>query len=226
MTNLSLQHVIYWIFIAMISVFLTACAETTYTRFNEDSEALSFSTRTVSVEISPDFYNNFPNCTLILPSEAKIELAPIKELVEASLARFFTKKITRVIDGPTRNIHARRNSIDLTLPSDQKELAELLNCDAVVRTRIVNAGKTYLMVWSQVQIALEVIMIRVRDNKLLWRASHVADRSRGGIPLSPLGIVMDTFTSTNFSMDVEVMESVIDDAARRITRSLPNARIL
>jgi hypothetical protein len=67
-------------------------------------------------------------------------------------------------------------------------------------------------------------MLRAADGHVLWKARHIADRSDGGLPLSPIGIAVDTFTSAQFSSDREISESVVDDAVRRLVRSLPNAR--
>ena len=67
-------------------------------------------------------------------------------------------------------------------------------------------------------------MLRATDGHVLWRARHIANRSDGGIPLSPIGIAVDAFSSAQFSSDREIAESVVDDAVRRLVRSLPNAR--
>ena len=49
--------------------------------------------------------------------------------------------------------------------------------------------------------------------------------SDGGLPFSPIGIVIDTYSSALFSSDREIAESVVDDALRRLVRSLPDARV-
>ena len=68
-------------------------------------------------------------------------------------------------------------------------------------------------------------MLRAADGHVLWRARHIADRSGGGLPVSPIGIVIDTYSSAQFSSDREIAESVVDDALRRLVRSLPDARV-
>jgi hypothetical protein len=98
-----------------------------------------------------------------------------------------------------------------------------LGCDAFVTMEVIGPGQSYLVVWSEVRIGIEVRMIRAGDRRLLWRARHIAGRSEGGLPISPAGFVMDAFSSTRFSADREIVDSVIDDAVRRIVASLPNA---
>lgn len=67
-------------------------------------------------------------------------------------------------------------------------------------------------------------MVRVSDGHMLWRARHVASRSEGGLPLSPVSLVVETFASTQFSSDREVAASVVDDALRRVVATIPDAR--
>jgi hypothetical protein len=67
-------------------------------------------------------------------------------------------------------------------------------------------------------------MLRAADGHVLWKARHIADRSDGGLSLSPIGIAVDTYSSTQFLSDREISDSVVDDAVRRIVRSLPDAR--
>jgi len=45
------------------------------------------------------------------------------------------------------------------------------------------------------------------------------------LPFSPIGIVVDTYSSAQFSSDREIPESVVNDAVRRLVRSLPDARV-
>ena len=74
------------------------------------------------------------------------------------------------------------------------------------------------------RIGIEVKMVRAGNGQLLWRARHVANRSEGGIPFTPIGVVVDGYSSTRFSADREIIDSVVDDAVRRLVASLPNAR--
>ena len=80
--------------------------------------------------------------------------------------------------------------------------------------------------WSQVEIGIEVTMQRANDDKILWRARHIADRSEGGLPFSPIGFVIDAYSSVKFSTNREIAISVIDDTIRAITSSIPNTRHL
>ncbi|MBT8001469.1 MAG: hypothetical protein HN578_00990, partial [Rhodospirillales bacterium] len=94
------------------------------------------------------------------------------------------------------------------------------NCSSYLRSRVIGSGKTNLLVWSQIQVGIEVAMIRATDGVVLWRARHMAQRSDGGLPLTPIGAIVDAYTSIKFSSDREITESMIDDTVRRIVKSI------
>ena len=121
---------------------------------------------------------------------------------------------------------ARRMACDLVRSEDRLALAEALDCDTIVVTELTGADHSFLLVWSEVRIGLDVRLVRIRDQRVLWRGRHVADRSAGGLPLSPLGIAAQAFSSVRFSSDPEVWHSVLDDAVRRIVSTLPDARTI
>jgi hypothetical protein len=210
--------------IVAMTMMLTACAQTTYVDLKKDEPIPGSPVRTVGVQIDRAFINEFPDCTIILEPETGPGLQQFKPLVEEALGRHLTRRFTRVIDAVERRQITRQSALDLRHPQDRQDLAKIAQCDTFLRARVVGPGKTYLVVWSQVQIGIEVTMMRAHDKKLLWRARHMADRSEGGIPFSPLGVVIDAYSSVRFTSDREIEESVIDDAVRRLVRSIPNSR--
>ena len=203
---------------------LTACAQTEYVTFGEAGERIpNPASRTVMVEITDAYHDDYPDCVVVMPPAAAPGLKRFPELVEASLSLHLTRKIARVVSGAERDLAARRMAADLVNPDDLDAFMGALGCDAVVTSRVLGPGRTFAVVWSQVRIGLEVRMTRTRDRRLLWRARHIAERSEGGIPFSPLGVVVDGITSARFAADREIVDSVVDDAVRRIVASLPDA---
>jgi hypothetical protein len=203
---------------------LVGCADTAYVELGKEPAPALNQGRTVAVEIDRSYLHDFPECTVILKPSAPPQLKEFEPIVEAALSRHFPRKLSRVIDPAERRRIARRHASDLRLRGDQIELAANAHCETLLNTRIVGPGSTYLLVWSQVQIGIEITITRAQDDRILWRARHVADRSEGGIPLSPIGVVFDAYTSTRFSTDRDITESVVDDAIRRIVKALPDAR--
>lgn len=212
-----------WMVVLLPALVVSACAKTEYVGYDDKNAAdRIFAERTVMVEIDREYYRDYPDCVVVMPPKVNNGLKRIATMVEESLSLRLSSKISRVISGAERDLAARRMAIDLTNQDDIDVFVNYLGCDALLRTTVAGPGKTYLIVWSQVRIGLDVKMIRVRDHHLLWRARHVADRSEGGIPFTPFGAVMDGYSSANFSADREIVDSVVDDAVRRIVASLPD----
>lgn len=208
-----------------IGFVAAACARTDYVGFNKGTaSAPGFPIRTVAVEVDDAYFGNFPDCTIIMPTRAAAGLENFKPLVEEALGHHMTKKVSRIVNHTERDLRARQNALDILHIQDRGELAKATECPTLLFSRVVGPGHTYLVVWSQVKIGLEVVMVRAEDGHVLWKARHIADRSDGGLPLSPIGIAIDSFSSAQFSSDREIAESVVDDAVRRLIRSLPDAR--
>ncbi len=219
-------HLNATILILVMGISLAACARTNYVEYDKETRSVpGLPMRTVAVEVDDAYFGEFPDCTIIMPSRAAEGLGKFKPLVEEALAHQLTKKVSRVVGSKERDLRARQAALEVDRIEDRKELAAATGCKTLLYSRVVGPGHTYLVVWSQVQIGLEVVMLRATDGHVLWKARHIADRSDGGLPLSPIGFAVDTYSSTQFSSDGEIAESVVDDAVRRLVRSLPDARV-
>ncbi len=210
------------LFLAMI-LLLSACAETRYVKYDQSEEGSDFPWRTVAYEVDAEFYSSYPNCALVMPVKSSPGLERLSGLVETSLSRNLTRKITRVIGPRRRDFAIRRLAVEPDNPDDRRVLAETLGCDSLVTAEVIDPGSDYLVVWSRARIGLDVKLFRAGDGRILWRARNSTSRSEGGIPFSPFGVVMDAFSTARFSSDKELAESMIDDAIRRLVTSLPDA---
>ena len=212
--------------ILAIGFVVTACARTSYVGYDKETASVpGVPLRTVAVQVDDAYFSDFPDCTIIMPTRTAAGLENFKPLVEEALGHHMTKKVSRVVGRTERDMRARQASLEVGRTKDRKGLAEATECKTLLYSRVVGPGHTNLVVWSQIQIGLEVVMLRAADGHVLWRARHIADRSDGGLPVSPIGIVIDAYSSAQFSSDREIAESVVDDALRRLVRSLPDARV-
>ncbi len=210
--------------LALIAGLVLGCAETRYAAYSDVAGMTELPYRTVVFEIGRAFYTDFPDCALIMPPAPTKGDGRFAALVEMALGRYLTGKFTRVINPTERDIVARRIAADLSQLEDRLALAEEVRCDSFVFTDLLGPRSKNLIVWSQIRVGLEVRMVRASDGHLLWRARHVASRSEGGLPLSPVSLVMETISSTRFSSDHEITASVVDDALRRLVATIPDAR--
>lgn len=212
------NHLIMAAIIILLS--LAGCTRTQYVALgNENSSPIS-PLRQVGFKTAPSLANNLPDCTIILKTETRPNLQKLGPVVEEALSRHLSRKLGRVVDAADRVGLAQRAALDLVHKPDIQALAQLTNCSTYLRSRVVGSGKTNLLVWSQIQVGIEVAMVQAVDSKVLWRARHMAQRSDGGVPLTPIGAIVDAYTSIKFSSDREITESMIDDTVRRIVKSI------
>jgi hypothetical protein len=208
--------------IMSIILFAAACAETRYVKFGDADDATNSPYRIVKVDMSEELVKNYPDCVTIMPVTGKNRGSKGSQLVELSLTRHLRQRITRVIGPFERDFMARRMAADLNNGIDTRDVLKALHCDSLLSVEVLEPEASSMLVWSEIRLGLDVKLIRWEDEKILWRAEHIGQRSGGGFPISLFGIVTDTYRSANFASDKELIHSMIDDVVRRIVESIPN----
>ncbi len=169
------------------------------------------------------FYRDPPECVVVMPPPDRGASASVTANVEAAVARHLRDKVRRVIGPLDRRRAERRLALDLNDAGDRRRLARRERCDAFVRWRVIGSSSENFLVWSHRDVGLDVEMFRDPD-RTLWKASHVAHRSDGGVPLSPLAAPFAIYEAARFSKDLDILPSMIDDIMRRLVVSLPDLR--
>ena len=103
-----------------------------------------------------------------------------------------------------RDQFARKLAIDPTPPKDRMRFAQATRCDTAVEIVTKGLETTFMVVWAQAKLHLAMRLVRARDGKELWRAAHVASRSKGTIPLSPVSFPIGAFSAGRFRGDQDV----------------------
>ena len=207
-------------------LFLAACAETTYVGYQGEEASPGMFSRQVEFKVSKAFYRDPPDCVVVLPSAAsdKVQGDGRGRAIEAALARQLSDRVNRVIGPNERDRLDRRLALDLSRPSDRRVFARQVRCGFFVQAKPWGGASINAVIWTQARVGLEVMMTRAGDGAVLWQARHVATRSGGGLPLSPFSIVSNAFMAARLNADGDVPLSLIDDALRRMVRTLPNTR--
>ena len=195
---------------------------TTYSPYQNNNQANPLFDRTVTFYVGGQFHRTPPDCTMVLPVLGAPE--PLAHAVERSLAQHLAGRVPRVIDGFERRRAERRHAMNVGHPGDRRRLAEMLRCDVFMRAQVIEAGDDYVVFWSRRRLGLELLMTRVLDDVVIWKARHVANRSDGGVPFSLIGIAVAGLKATQLQADHDVPDSLIDDAIRRMMVTLPDVR--
>lgn len=213
-----------WIALVGGGLMIAACTQTNYGPYGRSSDPLNPLERSIEFEVTDAFYGDPPRCAFVLPFEGKASGTVEPEDVERSLARQLSVRLDRVIGPLERRRLVRDLAVDLDRPSDRGHFARAVRCPFAVAARPWGEGSVFALVWTQERVGLEVVMTRVRDGTEVWKARHMATRSEGGVPFSPISAIFNAVTVGHFKSDSDVPTSLIEDATRRIVETLPDTR--
>jgi len=177
--------------------------------------------RTVTYALDPAYRSNPPGCTVISAAGQRHTRSVLAGEVDRALAAHLSIKMNRVISGAKRDRLVRRQAVDLNHPADRRAFARAQNCRSFLTWRFTEASETYLLAWSSRRIGLELELTGVSETDVLWRAHHAVSRSGGGLPLSPVGLVIDSVNAGGFINDADITPSMIHDVVRRLLSTLP-----
>ncbi|MCG8511550.1 MAG: hypothetical protein MI741_20240 [Rhodospirillales bacterium] len=206
---------------------LTACAQTSYGPYGAggSDDSMIEMERRVEFEVTGAFYRDPPSCVVILPFADGTGRATTRgRMAEESVARQISAKIDRVVWPRTRDRLLRDGAMDLSNQRDRKAFASQARCGHIVEISPYGGESMFALVWTQERVGLEIRMRRAADGELVWQARHSATRSEGGLPFSPFSAAFNALSVGRFKADTDVPVSLLDDAARRIVKTLPDTR--
>lgn len=197
-----------------------SCAQTKTVPLGTEQAGFIYPVREVGVYSHPELSGRLPECALILPVQKSAKFEKLGEEPTEILERHLHSKFERIILVADWRHKADRLGLDFRHSEDQIELARGYGCDAVVRSRLIGSGVSNFLVWSRSDVGIEAVLLDISDKQVLWSARHIADRSHGGLPLSPLGLFVDSYSAQTFASDEEAVLSILEDAVRRISTTL------
>ncbi len=219
----------YFTFAVVACAVALASCRTEYRAYGErpvttdDAPVEALDGRRVFFRVERAFYRDPPECVVVLPASDGRAATKAMARIENAVARHLRDKVPRVI-GPMRRDRAlRRLALDLNHAGDRRRFGQIERCDVFVRWRAIESSGGYFLVWSRRDFGLDIEMFRETD-QTLWKASHVARRSDGNVPLSLLSAPFAIYEAGRFSTDHDILPSMIDDTMRRLVASLPDMR--
>jgi hypothetical protein len=177
--------------------------------------------RTVARHVGRDFYRPTPSCAIVMPV-AGGATAQLRHAVETALYRHLVTRLPNVVGPKVRRREVRNRAVDLRREEDRTILTRALRCPVLVEAKIWQSNEDFALVWSRKNLDLEIVMLR--DDRLLWKGRHDAGRSDGGLPLSPFSAPFAVARASRLHGDGDAMISLVDDTVRRIVASLPDVR--
>ena len=180
----------------------------------DDEQAVTYS-------LSPDFDRDPPACAVIRASDQASAKSVIAKDVEQAVAIHLGGKLNRVIGARQRERILRKQRLDLDHTGDARAFAWKTHCRAILSWRLTAANESFFLAYGTRKVGLELTLKRIGKKDILWQARHATSRADGGLPLSPIGLVMDTFRAGRFMADRDMLASMIHDVVRRLFITLP-----
>ena len=185
------------------------------------SIAQSLQGRAVETHVERTLYTEVVDCMLVLPTSGDLAEAGFGETV----ARHLSGRVDRVIGPMERRQLERRHGFDLSDQLDEAAVARETACAHVVDARMLETDSVYAVVWTGAVVGVELVLRRAGTDRILWQGRHMARRSDGGLPLSPLSALWNAAEAGLMANDSDLHPSLMDDALRRIVATLPDFRV-
>lgn len=175
----------------------------------------------INYKVSDLYYRTAPDCVVVMKTQTKTP-SPWDKEISVALARHLGTKIDKVIFPRKRLQIEKKNAYDFSLLKERIRFSQHIKCRYYARAQLYDLANEYAVVFSKKHIGIKIDLARFKDDKILWQAAHTIWRAEGGMPLSPLGALGGITSAMMFNNNPEIMPSLIDDALRRLMRTLPS----
>ncbi|WP_135075149.1 tetratricopeptide repeat protein [Terasakiella sp. SH-1] len=214
--------------LAVCLITLNACTTPSYVEEGKDDLSLN-PLNEVHFKVYDSYKQSPPNCVAVLPltnehdnsEKASLSFDEGKAVRQAFYAHLAPQG-KRDIELP--RVDFLLNKLDEKDTDKLEAMKGVLNCDAIIRGKLVEFESQFFGVYSRVAVGAEMEMVRLSDGELLWKARHIAQSHGGGVSLSPIGLAMGILDAAT-NMEEEQTLRLIDDLSRRLVSTIPDDNI-
>jgi hypothetical protein len=203
-------------------LIITGCINTSYHSYGTAKKTDSLLERRVSYWLSDQFYTRLPNCVFLVPKSDST--GPLQNALESSVERHLYEKFDRVISSYSVEAAAQQNFWDLKNVVGRKHFSKKENCTSYAEVELLATEDDFLLVWARKALKISIRLYDANNGNTLWTAKHRAGRTGGSVPLSILSAGVSIARAMRVSEDSDIYESIIDDAVRRMAKTLPSAK--
>jgi len=160
---------------------------------------------------------NYPKCIIILPAKGDI-LKNHAVIIEDVLARHFQTYFKRVISPSTRKYIVEKGAYDLSSRQELRYFSKSAACKYGLLATVKKLETNYVVSYALRSFDVSIELIELNDGKVLWRDSHSASRSAGGLPTGPLALIMNISNAHTFLNDADGFEALVEDVIRKLSK--------
>ena len=207
----------------LLGSIVQGCVNTTYHDLKNNEKAGQYTDRKVFFWLSEAIYKNLYECVFVIPAGGTV--SPLSPLLEASLERHLYEKFEKVMGTQVVKRITDHSLIKPKTGIGSRNFAQKTRCPASASIKLKGFKDDFLMFWAQKSLTIEISLMDAKTGDTLWVANHQASRSDGALPLSPISAVTSVARAMRLSGDYDQFESIIDDAVRRMAKTIPNMKI-
>ena len=214
---MTFKHFCYaFIKFIFICVLLSSCQTPKYSKVKNFSNSKNIIPE-VQYSLAENFNPNNINCIAIGKIIDESDTNEYKSLDKITLFR-------RAVYGHLapknyQDIELHKVAFIMESSKSNKLILQKLDCDALLEGIITEFKNDFYGFYSSTNIGLS-LLLKDKNNKILWKANHTASSKAGSIPLSPIGIATGLFSASSNTED-EVALQLIDTVVRRVIKTLP-----
>jgi hypothetical protein len=161
-----------------------------------------------SNEISQD---EFPRQVAVVPFTNETEEPGLDVLVRRNFTNHFSSKSYLDVKLPIvdeKLIHLEKASGKAVKDATTQELAAALGVDGLLFGKVTDYKKVYTGVYSQLSVEAEVWLVNTKTGQELFRLRESVSYHEGGIPLSPLSVVVTVVSTAMNLRDIQKVRMV------------------
>ena len=158
-----------------------------------------------------------PRWLCVLPFTNETDQPEVGNQVRQSFAGHLSIKRFRDVE-----LH----EIDTNLPANWRQLpaqslGEILGCHALVYGLVSRARRLYLGVYADIALDGGILLIETHTGRTLVKATYRTRLRLGGVPFSPLGLVIGTVMTLRHITNAQMVRA-IDDLGRNLAAAVPD----
>ena len=206
-----MKNILSVLSILFVFIFLSSCAPTQEIK-KDTPEA-----QAVAEE-------ELPRIVAVLPFQNDTEERGIANQVRKAFYNHFSSKPYKDIEPSILDekiVHLEKATGKTVLELKPAEVCQSLGCDGLVYGRITDFKKVYAAVYSQLGVEAEVWIVNTKTGKEVLRLKDAVRYHEGGVPLSPLGIIM---TAVSTAMNLREIQQVrlVSELAYKLNEKIPS----
>jgi hypothetical protein len=165
-----------------------------------------------------------PRMVAVLPFQNETQETGIANQVRRAFYNHFSSKPytdveLNIVD--EKIIHLEKSTGKNILDLKPHEICQSIGCDGLIYGRVTDYKKVYAVAYSQLGVEAEVWMVNTRTGKEVFRIKDSVRYHEGGVPMSPLSIIM---TAVSTAMNIREIQQVrmVNELAYKFNEKIPS----